>query len=104
MRGQLLAGLGRTDEALREAHTVEELTRGRELYWFASPALIYAILGRADDALPLLEKLSAAATEGKNVGWPLTPALLKVDPLWDQLRGDARFQKLIAEAEATVRK
>ena len=28
---------------------------------------------------------------------PLTPALLRLDPDWDNLRGDARFEKLCQE-------
>jgi hypothetical protein len=27
----------------------------------------------------------------------LTPALLRIDPVWDPLRGDPQFQKLIRE-------
>jgi tetratricopeptide (TPR) repeat protein len=101
VRGQLLAFLGRPDEAVREARAVTELVRDREFYWFGSPALIYAALGRADDALPLLEKLIAPPA-GQIVGWPLTPALLKLDPLWDKIRDDARFEKLVADAEARM--
>jgi len=99
MRGQLLAFLGQTDEALREARAVAELARGNprdERYWFISPALIYAALGRADDALPLLTTLSAPPA-GQIVGWPLTPAVLRLDPLWDKIRRDPRFQALCAE-------
>jgi TolB-like protein len=93
MRGQLLAFLGQPEEALREARTVEELQRGGPEYWFWSPVLIYAALGRADAALPLLEKL-AVFDGSKNVAWPLTAALLRLDPIWDKLRDDPRFQKL----------
>jgi tetratricopeptide (TPR) repeat protein len=103
MRGELLAFLGQPDEALREARAVAELGRGNprdDRYWFISPALIYAVLGRADDALPLLEKI-CAPPKGQIVGWPLTPALLRLDPLWDKLRGDPRFQELCAEPAAT---
>ncbi|MDP3069481.1 MAG: tetratricopeptide repeat protein [Opitutaceae bacterium] len=97
-RGELLAWLGRTDEALRAARTATELMNPREAtLWFVSPARIYAALGRADEALPLLEKLSAR--DSRAVQWPLTPALLRIDPLWDKLRGDARFQALIVEAK-----
>ena len=102
-RGELLAWLGRTEEALREARTATELAGGRdELFWFISPVRIYAALGRADEAMPLLEKLSAR--EGKAVQWPLTPALLRIDPLWDKLRGDVRFQALCIEPATVERK
>ena len=95
-RGELLARLGRTDEALQAARTATELAGGREeMSWFLSPGRIYAVLGRAAEALPLLENLTAPVT--RSVGWPLTPALLRLDPLWDKLRGDPRFQALCAE-------
>ena len=103
MRGELLALLGQIDEAVREAHTVAELARGAgERYWFWSPVVIYAALGRADDALPLLEKLRTAGPVETIVGWPLTPALLRLDPLWDKLRDDPRFQALLKESTAAA--
>jgi hypothetical protein len=30
---------------------------------------------------------------------PITPALLRLDPLWDPLRGDPAFQKLCQEKQ-----
>ena len=30
---------------------------------------------------------------------PITPALLKLDPIWDPLRGDPAFQKLCEEKQ-----
>jgi hypothetical protein len=30
---------------------------------------------------------------------PLTPALLRLDPMFDPLRNDPRFQKLVADKE-----
>jgi tetratricopeptide (TPR) repeat protein len=90
-RGELLAWLGRDDEALQEARTLEEINRGRLDAWNKSSATIYGALGRADLAVPLLEKMLTAQTN-----WPLTVTLLKNDPLWDKLRNDARFAKLLA--------
>jgi hypothetical protein len=34
----------------------------------------------------------------------ITPALLRVDPVWDQIRSDPRFQELAAEKNRELRK
>lgn len=93
--GELLAWTGQTEDALREVRVLNELVRGRMTDWTYSTVRIHAALGRADDAVPMLEKLIAGdAIIGR---WPLTPALLRLDPLWDKLRDDPRFQKLCEE-------
>jgi hypothetical protein len=64
-------------------------------------ALIYALLGDADHAIPILKQLlhtpygqGAILSES---GVPITPASLRLDPVWDQIRNDSRFQELAAE-------
>jgi TolB-like protein/Tfp pilus assembly protein PilF len=49
----------------------------------------YAILGDADRAISLLERLLQ-----ETGSTALTPALLRFDPVWDPIRNDPRFQKL----------
>lgn len=97
-RGQLLAWLGRVDEARREARTLQEMSRDpAAAEWLFSPALIQAALGDADAALPQLERF-LAREPGKNMGWPLTPALVRIDVRWDAIRADPRFAKLLEQS------
>ena len=97
--GELLAWLGRTEEAVREAKVVEESqARRTRRVWTETPARIYAVLGRAQDALRLLP--TADAGKYVDVGWPLTAALMRIDPLWDRIRDDPAFQKRLMTASA----
>ncbi len=100
-RGELLARLGEVEEARRELRVVIELGRGDELPWFVSPARISTALGDADQAVPILRE--QLAHSGRNVGWPLTTALLRLDPLWDNLRGQPAFDALLVEPPAASR-
>jgi len=52
-------------------------------------ARVYAHLGDTERAIALLEKLQEKPSAG---AW--TPAMLRLDPVWDPIRNDPRFQKL----------
>jgi TolB-like protein/Tfp pilus assembly protein PilF len=54
-------------------------------------ASIYALLGDADHAIPILQRLIQTTYSDA-----ITPALLRLDPVWDPIRNDPRFQKLAA--------
>jgi serine/threonine-protein kinase len=55
-------------------------------------AQIYALLGDADHAIPILTRLLQIPS-----GAAITPAVLRIDPIWDPIRNDPRFQELAAE-------
>ena len=54
-------------------------------------------MGEPDRAIVALQKLLSVPGEGalaENI--PLTPALLRLDPMFDSLRNDPRFEKIVA--------
>jgi TolB-like protein/thioredoxin-like negative regulator of GroEL len=96
---RLDAGLGRKEEAIREAQRAVELqpiakdsVNGPT--WVADLALVYAWASERDRALEQLEKVATLP------GYAPTYGDLLLNPCWDDLRGDKRFDKIVAAAKA----
>ena len=91
--GLILAALGRKEEAIAEGKRAVEL-RPESQDAFDGPrctaalAQIYAWTGEFDEAFRLLDHLLSVPNG-------LTVTILKIDPAWDSLRKEPRFQALI---------
>ena len=100
---KVYALLGRKDEAIREGQRAVELCPEnkdavRGPFYAANLAFVYTQTGEADQAIALLTRLLATPAAER-----ITLAHLRLSWEWDPLRGDERFQKLIAGPEpATV--
>jgi TolB-like protein/serine/threonine protein kinase/Tfp pilus assembly protein PilF len=102
---KLDAGVGRKEEAIHEAlRAVELIPISKDAVnaplLIANLALVYAWTGERNHALEQLEKV---ATMPGAIGTVPTYGDLRFNPCWDDLRGDPRFDKIIAAAKAASR-
>jgi tetratricopeptide (TPR) repeat protein len=95
--GVALAYLGRKNEAIRAGERgVELLPMSRD--GFFGPYIqhqlvrIYLLVGEPERALDRLEPLM-------EIRYTLTPAWLRIDPMFDPLRKHPRFQKLVGDTK-----
>jgi TolB-like protein/Flp pilus assembly protein TadD len=97
-------GLGEKDAALKLAERgMAAITVEKDAYAGGGPIEIFARvtarMGEPDRAIAALEKVLSIPYEGALASnLPLTPALLRIDPMFDPLRQDPRFEKLVASA------
>jgi tetratricopeptide (TPR) repeat protein len=91
---QVDAGLGHKELAIQEVkHAVDLMPLSRDIYDGAlvleGLAQVYTWTNEPDRAIELLQKLVTIPSY-------LNYARLKLHPMWSPLRGDPRFQKIVA--------
>ena len=84
IRGVVFAASGQPDRARQE---IRSLT-SRAYFASDAVAVIYAALGETDPAIQWLERSEAARD--------ISVVFIKVEPLFDSLRGDPRFKAILA--------
>jgi TolB-like protein/lipopolysaccharide biosynthesis regulator YciM len=102
--GWLYAFMGRKDDAIREGQRAVELKpESKDAFDGAIMncylALIYARVGEKDLALSLIERLLKTPGAVDSVDYSITLNDLKFRWEWDPLRGDPRFQNILAEKQ-----
>jgi TolB-like protein/Tfp pilus assembly protein PilF len=90
---QVDAGLGRKELAIQEAqHAVDLMPLSKDIYDGAlvleGLAQVYTWTNEPDRAIELLQKLAAMPSY-------VNYARLKLHPMWNSLRGDPRFEKIV---------
>jgi TolB-like protein/Flp pilus assembly protein TadD len=91
--GLALAGLGNDEEAIREGEEGLRIMPPEREAWRGSRraidlAQIYAMTGRVEEAIERIEFVLSIPSE-------LSPWILRLDPAWDPLRGNLRFEALV---------
>ena len=99
---QAYAALANKDAAIKEAEraitflpNAKDAMSGPSLE--ENLAIIEMISGDNSRAISILAQLLTKPYQGDHYLTPITPALLRLDPMWDPLRADPAFQKLCEE-------
>ena len=102
---QAYAAMGEKDSALKAAErAIMLLPRAKDAVdgpgFEENLALIQTIFGENSRAISTLTQLLQTPYNSWLYGpTPITPALLRLDPIWDPLRADPAFQKLCEEKQ-----
>jgi tetratricopeptide (TPR) repeat protein len=98
------AVLGHNEDAIREARKAVELFPHADCV-ATSLAIVYMWTGDRDAALQQLAKVAKVPVDqAHDIKLnPVTAGDLKLNPIWDELRSDPRFDKIIAEAAKPVK-
>lgn len=93
-QGMALAGLGREDEAVAAVNrAIAMIPSSKDRLdgpsWLDALAKIYSLCGDRAHAIALLEQ--QLATRGSLI----TTAMMQLDPVWDPIRNDSRFEVLL---------
>jgi TolB-like protein/predicted Zn-dependent protease len=104
MLSQANAALGEKDFALKEAEraimllpSAKNAVDGPAME--ENLAVIQTMFGENSSAISTLTRLLRTPGNGWLCDTPVTPALLRLDPIWDPLRNDPAFQKLCEEKQ-----
>ncbi len=95
--GFVYARAGLEEETAEVLAKVDEVSRRHPVAACFYAAAVHAGLGRKEESLALLERATAGGHW--NIAW------LQVDPFWDELKDDGRFQRLlvtVTEGTATT--
>ena len=102
---QAYAVMGEKDSALKEAERAivllpDDKARLTGPSLEENLALIHTMFGENSRVISTLTNLLQTPYNGELYNpTPVTPALLRLDPLWDPLRSDPAFQKLCEEKQ-----